>query len=89
MYIYLQVCDEEMRIRFVDAKHAGACHDSLIWKVSEFRSHLLQRYLGGERNFWLLGKNMCILISRFIIIILILGDAGYGFAPSQLTILML
>ncbi|XP_055913458.1 putative nuclease HARBI1 [Eupeodes corollae] len=51
----LLICDEEMKIRFVDATHPGACHDSLVWKVSEFRSHLLQRYLSGERNFWLLG----------------------------------
>lgn len=44
-----------MRIRYVDARHAGASHDSLVWNASEFRGFLKRNYDGGERNNWLLG----------------------------------
>ncbi|XP_067636685.1 putative nuclease HARBI1 [Eurosta solidaginis] len=51
----LLVCDNKMAIRYVDATHAGACHDSLIWNTSELRLSMEQDYLLGTRNVWLLG----------------------------------
>nr|XP_055837203.1 putative nuclease HARBI1 [Episyrphus balteatus] len=51
----LLICDADMRIRFVDASRPGSSHDALIWKVSEVRSWLEQKYLNGEENSWLLG----------------------------------
>ncbi|XP_067633817.1 putative nuclease HARBI1 [Eurosta solidaginis] len=51
----LLVCDNKMAIRYVDATHAGACHDPLIWNTSELRVSMEQNYLLGTRNVWLLG----------------------------------
>ncbi|XP_036320596.1 putative nuclease HARBI1 [Rhagoletis pomonella] len=50
------VCDHELKIRYVDASHPGASHDSLIWNVSELRSHFETEFSNHPRNFWLLGK---------------------------------
>ncbi|XP_055910547.1 putative nuclease HARBI1 [Eupeodes corollae] len=49
------VCDYRMRIRYADARHAGASHDSLVWNSSELRGTLQRKYDGGERSTWLLG----------------------------------
>ncbi|XP_067648034.1 putative nuclease HARBI1 [Eurosta solidaginis] len=49
------MCDDELKIRYVDASHPGASHDSFIWNVSELRTHLEDQYLQREANFWLLG----------------------------------
>ncbi|XP_055904788.1 putative nuclease HARBI1 [Eupeodes corollae] len=49
------VCDHRMRIRYADARHAGASHDSLVWNSSELRGTLQRKYDGGERSKWLLG----------------------------------
>ncbi|XP_036343854.1 putative nuclease HARBI1 isoform X1 [Rhagoletis pomonella] len=43
-----------MRIRFVDASHPGACHDSFIWNNSDLRACFEREYLRGGNNFWLL-----------------------------------
>ncbi|XP_036320324.1 putative nuclease HARBI1 [Rhagoletis pomonella] len=53
--VYLQVCDDKMTIRYVDATHPGACHDSLIWNTSQLRVSMEEDYLRGRRNVWLLG----------------------------------
>ncbi|XP_036334306.1 putative nuclease HARBI1 isoform X1 [Rhagoletis pomonella] len=49
------ICDHKMRIRYLDARHAGSASDSLIWNVSDARSMLRDRCEAGERNCWLLG----------------------------------
>ncbi|XP_036336534.1 putative nuclease HARBI1 [Rhagoletis pomonella] len=49
------LCDNELRIRYVDACHPGACHDSFIWNNSDLRVHFERQYLQGARNAWLLG----------------------------------
>ncbi|XP_055905253.1 putative nuclease HARBI1, partial [Eupeodes corollae] len=49
------LCDNELRISYVDASHPGACHDSFIWNVSPLKVHFEQEYLNGARNFWILG----------------------------------
>ncbi|XP_065366368.1 putative nuclease HARBI1 [Calliphora vicina] len=49
------ICDHELRIRYVNATHPGACHDSFIWRTSNIRAHLEGKYLQGSHNFWLLG----------------------------------
>ncbi|XP_053949397.1 putative nuclease HARBI1 [Anastrepha ludens] len=48
------VCDHELKIRHVDASHPGASHDSLIWNVSELRSHFETQFSNHQRTFWLL-----------------------------------
>ncbi|XP_067633779.1 putative nuclease HARBI1 isoform X2 [Eurosta solidaginis] len=48
------VCDHKLRIRYMDARHAGSGHGSLIWNISHARRILRERYDAGERNFWLL-----------------------------------
>lgn len=45
-----------MRIRYLDARHAGSAHDSLIWNMSHAKQILRERYDGGDRNSWILGK---------------------------------
>lgn len=45
-----------MKIRYVDARYGGSAHDSLIWRVSEARKVLRDKYAAGERNTWLLGN---------------------------------
>ncbi|XP_054746643.1 putative nuclease HARBI1 [Anastrepha obliqua] len=49
------VCDHELKIRYVDASHPGASHDSLIWNVSELRSHFETQFSNHQRTVWLLG----------------------------------
>ncbi|XP_055910815.1 putative nuclease HARBI1 [Eupeodes corollae] len=51
----LLVCDNALRIRFIDATHPGACHDSFIWNVSDLRSKMESDYLRDIKNVWLLG----------------------------------
>lgn len=59
----LQLCDHELKVRYVDASHPGACHDSFIWNISDLRAHFEQDYLRGVTNFWLLGKHFKIKIN--------------------------
>ncbi|XP_036340840.1 putative nuclease HARBI1 [Rhagoletis pomonella] len=49
------LCDHELKVRYVDASHPGASHDSFIWNTSDLRAHFEQDYLRGVTNFWLLG----------------------------------
>ncbi|XP_017472210.1 PREDICTED: putative nuclease HARBI1 isoform X3 [Rhagoletis zephyria] len=50
------LCDNYLNIRYVDASHPGACHDSFIWDSSGLRAYCEQQYLQGVTNFWFLGK---------------------------------
>ena len=45
-----------MTIRYVNANHPGACHDSFIWNASELDGHLKNCFVNGDKNSWLLGK---------------------------------
>ncbi|XP_017465672.1 PREDICTED: putative nuclease HARBI1 [Rhagoletis zephyria] len=49
------VCDDEERIRCVDAKHPGSCQDSRIWTTSQCREVLQREISGSHSNMWLLG----------------------------------
>ncbi|XP_061386429.1 uncharacterized protein LOC133321354, partial [Musca vetustissima] len=49
----ISVCDNELRIRYVDSSHPGAYHDSFIWNTSKLRSFFEDKYLLGENNYWL------------------------------------
>lgn len=44
-----------MKIRFVDATHPGASHDSLIWRMSDLRRKMEETYLQDRSSCWLLG----------------------------------
>ncbi|XP_017486348.1 PREDICTED: putative nuclease HARBI1 isoform X1 [Rhagoletis zephyria] len=46
------LCDYKMAIRYVDARHAGANHDSFVFNVSDLKEHL-QRNI--QSNSWILG----------------------------------
>ena len=48
------VCDNQMKIRFVDATHQGASNDSLIWRMSELRKNMEEKYLQDRSSCWLL-----------------------------------
>ncbi|XP_065356305.1 putative nuclease HARBI1 [Calliphora vicina] len=50
------ICDSKMRIRFVDATHPGACHDSFVWSTSSYRRTMQEDYLRRGSRVWLLGK---------------------------------
>ncbi|XP_017466830.1 PREDICTED: putative nuclease HARBI1 [Rhagoletis zephyria] len=51
----LQACDHELKIRFVDASHPAACHDSFVWNKSEVRRYFEGEFATHRRNIWLLG----------------------------------
>lgn len=49
------ICDIELRIFNVNARFGGSTHDAFIWKRSQVRQHLMQKYENGSRNMFLLG----------------------------------
>ncbi|XP_017467553.1 PREDICTED: putative nuclease HARBI1 isoform X2 [Rhagoletis zephyria] len=51
------MCDHKMRIRAVDARYGGACHDSHVWNLSSERRALKARFDNGERGIWSLGDS--------------------------------
>ncbi|XP_053955242.1 putative nuclease HARBI1 isoform X1 [Anastrepha ludens] len=55
IFYLLQICDNKMRIRYVNAQYPGSNHDAHIWNVSSARNFFENKYLNGERNTWLLG----------------------------------
>ncbi|XP_050339088.1 putative nuclease HARBI1 [Bactrocera neohumeralis] len=46
------LCDYKMSIRYVDARHAGANHDSFVFNVSDLKVHLQNNI---QNNTWILG----------------------------------
>lgn len=54
--IYLQICDHKYVILAINSKYGGAAHDSFVWKESDERILLKEKYKENLRNFWLLGK---------------------------------
>lgn len=51
------ISDPDLRILSVNANYPGSCHDSFIWRQSDVRQHLLNRYLDGLRGTWLIGDS--------------------------------
>ncbi|XP_065356149.1 putative nuclease HARBI1 [Calliphora vicina] len=51
------ICDYNMKVRAVDARRPGSCHDSFIWKLSRARDFFLHNYLNGDTNSLLLGDS--------------------------------
>lgn len=49
------ICDLDLRIFNVNARFGGSTHDAFIWKRSQVRRYLQQRYENGSRNTYLLG----------------------------------
>ncbi|XP_017461174.1 PREDICTED: putative nuclease HARBI1 [Rhagoletis zephyria] len=51
------ICDHNMKIRAVDGRYGGACHDSHIWNISGERRYLKGNYENGESGTWILGDS--------------------------------
>ncbi|KAI8115145.1 putative nuclease HARBI1 [Lucilia cuprina] len=51
------ICDNNMKVRAVDARRPGSCHDSFVWKLSRARQFFLHNYSNGDTNSWLLGDS--------------------------------
>ncbi|KAF0732557.1 putative nuclease HARBI1 [Aphis craccivora] len=49
------ICDASCRIINVNSKFPGSTHDSFIWKNSEIRNYLKDKYEEGTFKSWLLG----------------------------------
>lgn len=61
---FLQICDHNMVINFVDARHPGANHDAFVWDHSDAHDYFQQNYLRGKRNTWLLGMYTFYIVHR-------------------------
>ncbi|XP_017466218.1 PREDICTED: putative nuclease HARBI1 isoform X1 [Rhagoletis zephyria] len=48
-------CDDLMNIKYINAKHPGATHDSMVFQMSGLKRQLESMYNRGESNTWLLG----------------------------------
>ncbi|XP_036341308.1 putative nuclease HARBI1 [Rhagoletis pomonella] len=44
------VCDNAMRIRYINAKYPGATHDANVFNMSALKQQLEEEYRSGERN---------------------------------------
>lgn len=51
------ICDYNLKILAVNARHAGASHDAAIWQNSIIHEELSQLYRIGDRGSWLLGDS--------------------------------
>lgn len=72
-----------MVIRYVDARHAGANHDSFVFNTSDLKFHL-QRNI--QSNSWILGKaGLYIHYKNKFFEIMLKGDAGYPLQSFLMT----
>ncbi|KAJ8954268.1 hypothetical protein NQ314_007144 [Rhamnusium bicolor] len=53
----MSACDYDLRIFSINPAHAGATHDSFIWRSSTTKSELERCYNEGDWNSWLLGES--------------------------------
>ncbi|XP_023310408.1 putative nuclease HARBI1 [Anoplophora glabripennis] len=64
------ICDYDLKILNVNATHAGATHDSFIWRHSIIQEELERWYNLGDRNSWLVGDSgypqQCYLMTPII-----------------------
>ncbi|XP_058981748.1 putative nuclease HARBI1 [Musca domestica] len=51
------ICDHNMVINYVDARHPGANHDAFVWDQSDAHDHFKNNFIRGKRNTWLLGDS--------------------------------
>lgn len=49
-YVHLQVCDNALRIRYINARYPGATHDATVFNMSSLKHRLEDDYRRGERN---------------------------------------
>lgn len=63
-----QICDHKQRIRYVNARHPGASHDSHVWNASEAADYIKRNYLNGDTNTRLLGKYLFLNVGLSVIL---------------------
>ncbi|XP_071652402.1 putative nuclease HARBI1 [Temnothorax longispinosus] len=51
------ICDADLNILNVNPRHAGATHDSYIWRNSAILEHLRNNYEHGDTDTWLIGDS--------------------------------
>ncbi|XP_046802860.1 putative nuclease HARBI1 [Lucilia cuprina] len=51
------ICDNQMKVRAVDASRPGSCHDAFVWNLSDANKYFAEMYLNGIRNSWLLADS--------------------------------
>ncbi|XP_055902385.1 putative nuclease HARBI1 [Eupeodes corollae] len=49
------ICDNKMRVKFIDARYPGSNHDSHVWNLSSAKTHFERKFREGERNTWIIG----------------------------------
>lgn len=49
------MCDDKMCIRYMNARHGGASHDSAIWEVSALKDFLKNNFEMGDKDSIILG----------------------------------
>lgn len=51
--ILFQICDYNLKILNINARHAGATHDAYIWRLSRVQTELEWHYNNGDHNSFL------------------------------------
>ncbi|XP_067633131.1 putative nuclease HARBI1 [Eurosta solidaginis] len=52
------ICDHQYKINVINARYGGAAHDSFVWKQSEQRIMLEEKFeINSNNNSWLLGDS--------------------------------
>ena len=67
LIIFFQICDHNMVILFVDARHPGSNHESFVWEQSSLAEHIKSNFTNGKTNTWLLGT----IIYKMVNIVLV------------------
>ncbi|XP_055908282.1 putative nuclease HARBI1 [Eupeodes corollae] len=49
------ICDNKMRVKFIDARYPGSNHDSHVCNLSLAKTHFERKFREGERNTWIIG----------------------------------
>ncbi|KAJ8936304.1 hypothetical protein NQ314_012420 [Rhamnusium bicolor] len=55
LHIFLQVCDNALKIMNVNAKYPGSTNDAFIWNNSNLQILLRHLHMAGYKDFYLLG----------------------------------
>lgn len=51
------ICDANQKLLAIDARYPGSVHDSAIFRTSEVRNHLRNKYNMGQRGSYLIGDS--------------------------------